>query len=389
MKKIGAFISLIATLIGCVFCLAACGDSSHIPDGMQLVAGGNSLGYYFYAPEEWTVSNTGEIKSAYVARVDTSSVSFAEVHPKDFLPDGANAEDYFFNSYFKKSLEEFPNAPKVANPDGENIIFGKEGEAADKAKKYTFTYEYYDYNAKETFKYGFMQILIKKGDSYYIFTYSASMEKKEGETTYYDYYLGNGDSNSKIMKIINEFRFTQKEGSTVPEEPKRDKDGYLLISDSKLCGFDMYAPESFRLDYSSGIISATHGDGSNITMSEAMGTNENVNAYVLRRLGELESVVSDIKYELMYDENGEPVLDPSGKQVVKYATVKFGNATAANAYEYTFTYNGESYHVYQVIIIDGWALSYKGYVFTYTAKEVNYSLHYDEIQRIIEKVDFE
>lgn len=389
MKKIGALISLIATLAICVFSLASCGGSSDIPDEMQLVAGGGSLGYYFYAPEEWTVSNVGEIKSAYASRVDTSSVSFAEIDPVDFLPDGAEAESYFFNSYFKKSLEEFPNEPKVANTDGENIIFGKEGEAADKAKKYTFTYEYYDYNAKETFKFGFMQILIKKGTSYYIFTYSASMEKKEGETTYYDYYLGNGDNESKVMKIINEFRFVEKKDSVTEDEPKRDKDGYMLISDSELCGFKMYVPEGFKKDYASAIVSATHSDGSNINMTEATGTNENVNTYVLRRLGELESIVSDIKYDLMYEENGEPMYDPNGNQVVKYTTITFGNAKAANAYEYTFTYNGESYHVYQVIIIDGWALSYKGYVFTYTAKEANYSLHYDDVMKIIEKVDFE
>ena len=44
--------------------------------------------------------------------------------------------------------------------------------------------------------------------------------------------------------------------------------------------------------------------------------------------------------------------------------------------------------MYQVIVIDGWTLSYKGYVFTYTAKESNYDLHLDEISKIIDKVRF-
>ena len=41
-----------------------------------------------------------------------------------------------------------------------------------------------------------------------------------------------------------------------------------------------------------------------------------------------------------------------------------------------------------LIQVDGWALSYKGYVFTYTAKEANYDSHSDEISKIIDKVKF-
>ena len=127
MKKIVALISLIAISITSVFSLVSCSDDEKIPDRMQLIAGGESLGYYFYGPEEWTISNIGSIKSAYASRVDSSSVSFTEVYPVDFLPDGVSeADEYFFNSYFGNSLSEFPNEPKLSNPDGENIIFGKE-----------------------------------------------------------------------------------------------------------------------------------------------------------------------------------------------------------------------------------------------------------------------
>ena len=213
MKKIGALLSLITIFFTSVLCLFSCSGNSDVPDGMQLVAGGENLGYYFYAPEEWTVSNIGEIKSAYASRVDTSSVSFAEVYPSDFLPDGSDAENYFFNSYFNDSLSEFPNPPKVSNPGGENIIFGKEGESADRAKKYTFTYEYFDYTANQTFKFGFMQILIKEADRYYIFTYSASMEDRGSGKTYYDYYLGSEDKKGKIDEVIENFRFVDKKDS--------------------------------------------------------------------------------------------------------------------------------------------------------------------------------
>ena len=78
MKKSITLISLITILFALVFSLAGC-SGSDTRDGMQLVAGGESLGYYFYAPEEWTPSSVGEIKAAYISRVDPTSVSFAEV----------------------------------------------------------------------------------------------------------------------------------------------------------------------------------------------------------------------------------------------------------------------------------------------------------------------
>jgi hypothetical protein len=68
--------------------------------------------------------------------------------------------------------------------------------------------------------------------------------------------------------------------------------------------------------------------------------------------------------------------------------VQFGNAKAGYAYEYKYTYNGSTYHVYQVLVIDGFGIFYDGYVFTYTAKEANYPLHTDEINSIIQKVEF-
>ena len=377
-----------AILALAVFALAGC-SGSDTPDGMQLVAGGESLGYYFYAPEEWTPSNVGEIKAAYISRVDATSVSFAEVKSFDKMPDGVDKSEYFFGQYFTDCLEEFSNPPKLSNPDGEEMIFGKEGESADKAKKYTYTFEYFDTDANETFKFGVMQILIREGDRYYIFTYTASMEEKLSGTTMYDYYLGNEEDEGKVQKIISEFRFVPITESEEAKKPELDEDGFALISDAELSGFSLYAPAEFKADFASAIVSATHADGSNITFTEAKGTNENVNAYMLRRLNQLAQIIdSEINYEFMLDEDGNYILDPNGEKVIAYKAIDFGNADAANAYEYTFTYNGSEYHVYQVIAVEGWTLSYRGYVFTYTAKAENYSLHIDDIMKTIEKVDF-
>lgn len=379
-----------ATLVSAAFSLVSC-SGSDTPEGMQLVAGGEELGYYFYAPEEWTPSCVGNIKAAYISRVNSTSVSFAEVKSFDKMPEGVDKNEYFFTQYFKDSLEEFPdkNPPKVAKEDGEEIIFGKEGETADKARKYTYTYEYLDTDANETFKFGVMQILICKGNRYYIFTYTASMEEKISGTTAYDYYLGDEEDEGKVQEIISEFRFVPITEQEEVKEFEKDEDGFVLVSDEDLAGFSLYVPQEFSPDYASAIVSATHTDGSNISFTEAKGTNENVNAYMRRRFAQLEQIIDgEIEYELMFDDKGEPVYDPDGNQVIKYETIEFGNADAANAYEYTFTYNGSEYHVYQVIAVEGWTLSYRGYVFTYTAKEANYSQHIDDVMKTIEKVDF-
>ena len=80
MKKLIALILSLTTIFLSLISLTSCGDDKdETPEGMQLVYGGKNAGYYFYAPEEWTVSNIGAIKSAYVSRLDTTSVSFCEV----------------------------------------------------------------------------------------------------------------------------------------------------------------------------------------------------------------------------------------------------------------------------------------------------------------------
>ena len=371
MKKICALILALTLTAATVFTLNSCSDSSDTPDGMQLVYGSDADGYYFYAPEEWTISNIGEIKSAYASRVDSTSVSLAEVFPEPAVT-GIGKEEYFFTSYFNDSLSEFPETMKpTVTLSGEPTVFGKEGATADKALKYAYNYEY----SNNTF--GFMQILIKEGERYFVFTFCALLEQRADNKTYYDYYL------DKLQKVIEEFRFVEITAEKGKTDYKKDSDGFILISEKKLAGFKLYVPESFVPDYSSAIVSATHNDGSNINITEATGTGETPNEYVMRRFTEIEKVTgSKITCDnATYDENGK-IID------LTHETVQFGNAKAGYAYEYKFTYNGNTYQVYQVLVIDGFALSYSGYVFTFTAKEANYPLHVDEINSVIQKVEF-
>ena len=338
-----------------LFTLASCKDSD-VPEGMQLVYGSKKDGYYFYAPEEWTISNVGGIKAAYASRVDATSVSFAEVTPTP--RDGMDTETYFFTEYFNDSLSEFPVAPTVT-VNRESTVFGKEAGAADKAVRYAYNYKYSERS------FGFMQILIKEGERYFVFTYTALLEDRTEGKTYYDYY------SEKLTKVIENFRFITAEPDDGEVKYKEDKDGYILISDSELSGFDLYVPKEFLPDYSSAIVSATHADGSNLSLTEAVDTGVKIDDYWNNRKTDLKAIITGEVTEI---------------EILKECDL--GNAGSAFSFEYTFTYNGESYHVYQILAIEGPLLMQKGYVFTFTAKEENYAKHIEEINKVIEKVKF-
>ncbi len=351
MKKITTLFIILIT----VFLLTGCG-SDGAPEGMQLVSGGSEKGYYFYAPEEWTVANTGEIDTVYVSRVDTTSVTFTKINPKSFVKADPKKsdEDFFFEDYFSLSKAEFPSDTKFG-VDGESTLLGSGDTKAKKAVKYTFSYTYDKHN------FGFMQIFAAHGGNFYILTYASVLEEKSEGVTSYDYYL------EKLQTVIDNFTFFEAKKKESPSvEYTTDSDGDVLLTEHKLAGFDLYVPSDFSLDYSSAIVSATHSDGSNITMTKTTSGGIMINQYFELRKTELSPLVSDFKL-ISTDVNAD-----------------FGDAKNAAAYEYTYAYNGKTFHVYQVFAIKGLS----GYVFTYTATEENFSLHKDKIDRIAKKVNF-
>ena len=336
MKKLLALILLLASIVA----LVSCSGGSDVPEGMQLVAGGEELGYYFYAPEEWTTSNYGKISAAYASNVDNSSISYTELD----APEGTIAE------YFAESLKEFPKAPTVT-VNGEEVTFGN----ADRAVKFVFEHEYNEH------KFRTMQIFVCFEERFGLFTYNSMLENiSSSETFQYDFYK------EKIDKVIENFKFVAKEkGSSEDKYPVGD-DGYKLISDISVAKFSLYVTDDFSVDESSGIVSATLEDGSNITMSAATATGVVVSEYWERRKDELSAVTSDI----------------TEIEVNKEATL--GNAKRAFSYEYTYVYNGTKYHVYQILAVT----TFDGFTFTYTATEENYAKHLEIIQDIAERVEF-
>ena len=331
-----AFITLFTTLA-----LTSCGKKDDTPDGMQLVMGGESLGYYFYGPEEWIVANFGDIACTYVSKIDLSSMTFVEAEK----PEGTIAE------YFESEKSKFPYTIEVS-VDGDECLFGN----ASKANKYVYTYTYKNYD------YTCMQIFVSHADRFFIFTYTANNAQRNGDQTYYQYYL------EKVSASIDAFKFTDKSAANTEKEYERDSDGYKLVSDKTLAGFDMYVPDEYKVDYSSAMVSVSHSDNTNITMAQATYTS-----------------VSSKDYWGARKENINAFANGSVEEIAVANQIKLDGTKWALAYEYTYVYEGVKYHVYQVQIVTRWA---KGYVFTYTATEENYEKHFTEMESVLRKIEY-
>ena len=346
MKKTIAILLLLAT----VFSFASCKGDDGIPDGMQLVRGGEKYGYYMYAPEEWTVSNYGDISTAYASKSDMSSVSYVELPMPDCTID----------EYFAESLAEFPETSGVeVTVPGEEITFGN----ADSAVKYVFEHTYTEnvQTEEEGDRHSFrtMQIFVSYGNRFGIFTFTSPLEHiSSAEKLQYDFY------EEKLASVIKNFKLIEKSGDTEEPEYAADADGYRLVSDKSVVKYSLYIPADAEVEHASGITVATLKDGSSITLAVASGTGVTPDVYWQNRKAELSEIVTDIK------------VISTGTQVA------FGNSRAAWLYEYTFVYNNTTYHTYQVLAVS----VFSGYVFTYTSTEESYAANLDTIAKISEKV---
>ena len=349
MKKAIGIILLIATLLGAVLSLSACaGKDDGVPEGMQLAQGGEAYGYYLYVPEEWTVANYGKVGCAFVSKLNTTSVSLAEAE----LPEGE------LTAYFEAELAKLPFETTVGA-----VCEPTTAGNADKAYRYTYGYTYGEANMLT------MQVFIYHKDSFYIFTYTSPNEEYTDGSTYYDSFM------EKAVKILENLRFTEKVETSDKAEYPRDEDGYILVSDKKVSGFELYVPDSYAVDFSSGMVSVTREDGTNINVSKATYTGVSVDEYWKHRKEELEPLCDRIE-----GENGEGVSSITEINPGSYVDMEKN----AYAYEYTYVMGGTKYHVYQVMIVSGM----NGYVFTYTAYDELYAAHLDEAKTVLNKIGF-
>lgn len=345
-----------------------------IPEGMQIVSQSKEDGYVFFGPDAWTVANQAGMGVSYLSGINTTSITFAKAEaPASGLS--------------KESLMEYFNTTKASFPYRDSVTVITECEAtnfgnADKAYKYVYTYKYGDYDI------ACMQVLVAHGGKLFIFTYT-SYGSVTDETSSYRMYI------DRAQKAMDNFLFTSDlPESTTPEgEPTRDEDGYVLISDNALTGFDLYVPESYEVIDKSAIVTAKITDKASISLTRATETGVNILSYLSKRHDDMSAITesfTDIRVSVTTSYNKESsVFDSWTISVMPEvdSTLSFGNLEKKTtaSYEYKFTYAGTEYHVFQVLGVG----RFDGYVFTYTATEDEYSLHLEEVMEIIKsKVDF-
>lgn len=332
MKRIICLLLAAVILLTGVAALSSCNKDNGLPEGMRLLRGGPEYGYNLYAPEGWTVSNRGEIACAYVSKLDTTSITFVQAEAPS--AEGKTRAEATVG-YFDAQMDKMPFAVTV-DTRGESVKFGNASEA-------------------------------------YSFTYSSSKDKRDDGRTSYGLYLDG------VERVISTFEFTDKSGKPQSPEYERDEDGWLIVSDKAVAGFLMRVPDAFTVDYSSGIVSVSRKDGGNITVSRMTYNGVDKDGYWERRKNELAPFVDRIT-----DENGKE--KSSLKEVEGAISVEVGleGATRAYSYEYTYSYCGVKYRVYQVLIIT----KMKSFVYTYTATDACYAAGIDEAKEILGKIEY-
>lgn len=366
MKRSAVFVLIM--LLG-LFVFCSCNNKKEeAPEGLQVIKSSKVDGYIFYGPDGWTIANTDDIAAANVFGTsrERPSVSFTEAD----MPVGSIPE------YFEDSLNEFPKAIR----DTMTIPLRDEvcnfGNAKGPAFKYIYTYTY------DGLKIACMQILLTHNDRFYIFTYT-SFGDVDDESSLYRKYL------DKVNLSIENFTFTERAGETVKPNYEKDSDGYNLVSDPTVAKFSLYLPDDYDVVFSSGFVKAKISDGANISLTRATDVNVGILDYLKARktkFGSFTTDFQDVSLTFAMQFNAEnPAFADFGCTPVTNSELKFGNlGQNIVAYEYKYTFNGQVYHVYQMMGVD----SHNGFVFTYTALDGEYEQHFDEIKTILEKVVF-
>ncbi len=349
MKKTLSILLLCATLLSLALLLVSCGGGNDgIPDGMQLVRGGEGVGYNFYVPEEWVVSNRGDISSAYVSVTNGSSVSLVEAPmPEETSTDaetisGVPAHIY---EYYEREMAELP-FPVETTSAGKKVNLGN----ADEAYSFVYTFTYVKGESEADYK--AMQVYAVYGERFYVFTFLApDVEYMDGKT-YYEYFL-----TEKVAAVMDNIVFTAKsEGGDSEPEYVKDKDGYILVSDRVTSGFDLYVPDSFTPDYVSGIVSASDKSaGFSVNVSK-ITVNLGFTAYWELRQEELRAVA-------------DKTVDAEGKEVSTLTVISVDDSVTSHGgtqrvtMRYSYALEGKTYYVYQAYVRSTWS----DYMYTFTS----------------------
>lgn len=147
-------------------------------------------------------------------------------------------------------------------------------------------------------------------------------------------------------------------------------DGMKALESSDELAYNLYIPESWTQDLSTGAVSAYSGkdDMANISMT----------TYEIEEAGKALSVICDEYVEKLKETVGEFEYCEGSP-----SNITFGN-TPAEKIEYNASLTGEQYKLMQIFCAKNGRL----YIFTYTSISDKYDEHKEEVQSMIDNFEF-
>ncbi len=174
MKKI--LKKIIISLFALVLCFSAvsCGNKNdQVPTGFKRASNKNA-DYSLFVPDSWIVDTSTGVTVAKVSETDASNISFMGFELDGSVLDKDDGEgdseekstlDRFWEYYSAEFTKTFPDMKYDEDGNGVNMLVSKLA-----AKKYIYT-------ATVTgIEYKFMQIVVIKGETVYLLTYTAQKE---------------------------------------------------------------------------------------------------------------------------------------------------------------------------------------------------------------------
>lgn len=168
---------IIIALFAVILCLGAvsCGDKDDfVPAGFKKASNKNA-DYSLYVPENWIVDMSTGVTTARVSKSDSSNISFMGFELDKSLINSETSEgdteeksmlDKFWDYYKAEFTKTFPDMKYDENVNGKDLVISKKY----KAKEYIYT-------ATVTgAEYKFMQIVVIKGETVYLLTYTAKAD---------------------------------------------------------------------------------------------------------------------------------------------------------------------------------------------------------------------
>ena len=379
MKKTVSLILALIAVITALLGLTACQDKSDIPEGMQLVRGGDELGYYFYGPDGWVISNDGDIDCTYV----TTSISVSMTFVKSVMPEGYTKPvidestgeipiPEWIKNYADKQLAAFPSQMLATKSEVKATDFGNASEAYRVIFDYTYLGE----------SYKSLQAFVVYQENFYIFTYAALAKETAWIGVPYDNYLDEAELVMKNFKFVG----APKAPEATPTEPEED---WRLVSDKSLCYFNLYLPKEYSVDKATSIIAASDNDGRSVSAAEIRWNfGGGFHTYWALIKADLEAVGTDVDFTT-YSEIGEDLperIADSGltdaiitdNDLFKKDGVTVGSTT------YTYKLGGVSYKATTVLVIT----AFKAFNFTYVAEDGKYEGGLDTVKEIFAKMEF-